>query len=187
MWSVWLVFCDYDFHSVLPLIKIRGLWKFPAGRDWLWGKLGLVLMDRVLLSKSLIQFSLDGQGCVLPYCLTWGQTVVEVMKIFVTSFKMSHACTPDHEAGHHRPAPPLKTPGHSQASLSQSLIGSLLLFPRSWCAQDFVFAFQESVFPILCKFYNQIPLASEVKFPGDSQSLCQVPRFGNQFWVLGLS
>ena len=28
------------------------------------GKLGLVLMGGVMLSKSLIQFSVDGQGCV---------------------------------------------------------------------------------------------------------------------------
>ena len=29
-----------------------------------WGKLGLVLMARAMLHKSLIQFSMDGQGCV---------------------------------------------------------------------------------------------------------------------------
>ena len=45
-------------------IRMRGLWKFPDGRDWLWGKLGLVLMGGAMLSKSLIQFSVDGQGCV---------------------------------------------------------------------------------------------------------------------------
>ena len=28
------------------------------------GKLGLVLIGRAMLSKSLIQFSVDGQGCV---------------------------------------------------------------------------------------------------------------------------
>ena len=30
------------------------------GRDWLWGKLGLVLMGGAMLSKFLIQFSVDG-------------------------------------------------------------------------------------------------------------------------------
>ena len=29
------------------------------------GKLGLVLMGRAMLSKSFIQFSVNGQGCVL--------------------------------------------------------------------------------------------------------------------------
>ena len=43
---------------------IRGLRKFPDGRDWLWQKLGLVLMGRTMFSKSLIQFSVDGWGCV---------------------------------------------------------------------------------------------------------------------------
>ena len=30
-------------------------------------------------------------------------------------------------------------------------------------------------FPVLWKYCNQIPLASKVKFPGDSQSLCWIP------------
>ena len=44
--------------------RIRDLWKLPDGRDWLRGKLGLVLMGGAMLSKSLIQFSVDGRGCV---------------------------------------------------------------------------------------------------------------------------
>ena len=43
---------------------LRGLWTLPGGRDWMWGNLGLVLMGRSMLSKSLIQLSVDGQGCV---------------------------------------------------------------------------------------------------------------------------
>ena len=43
-----------------------------------------------------------------------------------------------------QPTPPLETPGHSQASLDQSL-GSLLLFSGSWCAQGSVCALQESI------------------------------------------
>ena len=43
------------------------------------------------------------------------------------------------------PMPPPGTPGHSRASLGQSLVESLLLSSRSWCAQGFVCAFQESV------------------------------------------
>ena len=34
------------------------------GRDWLWGKLSLATVGRVMLSKSLIQFSADGWDCV---------------------------------------------------------------------------------------------------------------------------
>ena len=93
------------------------------------------------------------------------------MKIMGTSFKRPHAFTatlsaPDLAAGHRQPTSLPETPGHRQASLGQSLVGSVFLSPRSWCTQGFVCAIQESVSPILCKFCNQIPLASKVKFPG---------------------
>ena len=79
------------------------------------------------------------------------------MKIMATSFKRSHACTaalsaPDPAAGHRWPTPLPKTPGHSWASLGQSLVWSLLLSPGSWCSQGFVCALQESISPVLCKF-----------------------------------
>ena len=32
-----------------------------SGRDWLWGKPGLVLVVKAMLSKSLIQYSADGR------------------------------------------------------------------------------------------------------------------------------
>ena len=83
---------------------------------------------------------------------------MEVVKIMTTSFKMSHAHTatlsaPNPAAGHHQPTPPPETPGHSRASLGQSLVGSLLLAPGSWCTQGSVCALQESVCPVLCKFW----------------------------------
>ena len=43
--------------------------------------------------------------------------------------------------------------GHSRASLGQSLVGLLVLSPGSWCTQSFVCAFQESVSPVLRKFW----------------------------------
>ena len=50
--------------------------------------------------------------------------MVELTKIVETSFRRSHACTAqDPAAGHHQPTPSLKTPGHSRAGLSQSLVG----------------------------------------------------------------
>ena len=62
------------------------------------------------------------------------------MRIIATSFKRFHACTaalsaPNSAAGHRRPRPPLETPRHSGASLGQSLVGSLLLSPGSWCTR----------------------------------------------------
>ena len=96
-------------------------------------------------------------GCaVFPPCyLTSGQTMVEVVKIMATSFKKSHACTaalsaPNLAAGHLRSMPPLYTPGHSRACLDQSLMG---FFSGSWCTHGFVCALQESVSPVLCKFW----------------------------------
>ena len=60
---------------------------------------------------------------------------------------------PDPATGHWRPTPLPETPGHSQASLGESLVGSLLLSPGSWCTQGFVCALQESVSPVLFKFW----------------------------------
>ena len=103
-----------------------------------------------MLSKSLIQFSVDGWGCVASLLFTWGQTMVEIMKIMVTSFKRSHAHTatlsaPNPATCHHQPTPLPETPGHSWASLGQSLVGSLLLSPGSWCTQGPVCALPESI------------------------------------------
>ena len=80
--------------------------------------------------------------------------MVEAMKIMVTSFKRSHAGTailsaPSPAAGHHQPMPPLDIPGHSQASLSQCLVGhcSFVLGPG---AHNFLFVPSKSLFPQSC-------------------------------------
>ena len=83
--------------------------------------------------------------------------MVEVMKIMATTFKRSHALTaafsaPNPAADNCQPMPPQETPGHSRASLGQSLVGSLLLSPGSWYAQPSC-TLQESVSPVLCKFW----------------------------------
>ena len=75
-------------------------------------------------------------SCWLP----WGQIMVDVMK---TSFKRSHAGTAVLSAyypaaGHCWSMPPPETPRHPWASLGQSLVGSLLLSPGSWCTQVFL-------------------------------------------------
>ena len=102
-------------------------------------------------------------GAVFPPCM------VGVMLVMVTSFKVlmsvllySVPLTPCQAIV--EPTSLLETPGHSQASLTWSLVRSLLLSPGSWCAQGFVCALQESFPPVLWKFCNQIPLAFKVKF-----------------------
>ena len=98
-----------------------------------------------------------------PCSLASGQTMLGVMAI---SFKRTyvdgcsvvscdfgalpgenaHATAPrtvvfsssDPTTGHCQPMPPPETPGYSQASLAQSLIGSLLLSSGFWCTQGFM-------------------------------------------------
>ena len=81
------------------------------------GKLDLVLMGEAMLSKALIQVFVDGWSCVSSLLFAWGQTIVEVLKIMVTSFKRVHACiaivsAANTSAGHRQPTPLQETPGH---------------------------------------------------------------------------
>ena len=106
-----------------------------------------------MLCKSSIQCSVNGWGCVSSLLFNLGPTMVEVMKIMVTSFKRPHAPTatlsaPDPAAGHRRPPPPPETPAHSRAHLGQSPVGSRLLSPGSRCTR-FCLA-SKSLFPQSC-------------------------------------
>ena len=117
-------------------------------------------------------------GCV-PCCLTWDQTTVVVMKIKVTSLQKVHAHTaalsaPDPAMGHRWPRLRqrlLDTHGQAWVSLLWVLVGP---GPFSWVlvCRSFVCALPESFPPVLWKLCNLIPLASNVKFPGGSQSIC---------------
>ena len=66
---------------------------------------------------------------------------------FLQKISCMHCCTqcPGPAAGHCRHTAPLETPGHSEASLGQSFVGSLLLSPGSWCAQGSVCALHEYI------------------------------------------
>ena len=152
MWSICLVFCDCGFHSVCPLMDkdkrlMEAFWWETWGGNWVF-----FWMGRECSVNLWSNFLLKGGAMFPPCCLTWDQTMVEVMKIMATSFKsaLTAASVPP-VAGHHRPMP--ETPGHSWTSLGQSLVGSLLLFPVSWCTEGFVCALQDSVSPIIYKFW----------------------------------
>ena len=84
--------------------------------------------------------------------------MVEVMKTMVTSFKRSHdALLPSVSQPCSRPRQThtsAETPGHSWASLNQSLVGSLLLSPGPGCTQGSVCALQEPISAVLCKFWQ---------------------------------
>ena len=107
-----------------------------------------------MLSKSLIQFSVDGQGCV-PSLLfdlrpNYGGGNEDngnlLPKVPLTHYRTQcpWPCSRPQPT-----TPPLETLGHSQAGLGQSLVGSLFHSPGSWCAQGFLCALQESVSPVL--------------------------------------
>ena len=112
-------------------------------------------MGGAMLSKSLIQFSFEGRAVFPPCYLTWGQTMVEVMKITVTSFKRSHAHTaalsaPSPAAGHRRPTPPLRlldTHGQVWVSLLWGHC-SFLLGPS---VHKVLFVPSKSLFPQSCE------------------------------------
>ena len=116
-------------------------------------------MGRAMLSKSLIQFSVDGQGCVPSLLFDLRPNYGggnEDNGDLLQKVPCTHCCT-------QCPLPcsrPLSThasagdSGHSWASLGQSLVGSLVLSPESWCTQSFVCALQEFVSSTLCKFWQ---------------------------------
>ena len=79
-----------------------------------------------------------------------------------------------------------RLPNTHRLSLPQPLVASPLLFPGSWCAQDFACVLQVSLFPSSMEVCNQISLSFKVKFPGGSQSLCWIPRLGSLLWGLEL-
>ena len=116
-------------------------------------------MARAMLSKSLIQFSVDGWNCVPSLLFDLRPNYGGGNEDNGNLIQRSHAhsgtlSVPNPTAGHRRPTPLPETPGHSQTSLSQTLVGSLLLSPGSWCTQGSVCTLQESVSPVPCKFWQ---------------------------------
>ena len=123
------------------------------------GKLGLVLMGGAMFSKSLIQFSVDRlrKFCSLPVIYLGpnyggdnednGNLLQKVSCMYCYT-QCPQPCN----------RPPSTHPstgdsGHSQASLGQSPVGSLLLSPGSWCTQGCLCP-PRVYFPVLCTFWQ---------------------------------
>ena len=71
--------------------------------------------------------------------------VAQIMNFFKRSHANTHVLSALHATtGYFQPTPLPETPGPSQASLGQSLVGPLLLSPGSSSTQSFVCALQES-------------------------------------------
>ena len=116
------------------------------------------VLGSLLLSSGscCIKFCCALRESIFQSCVSSGSSVVELM---AASSKRAYAIPkaaalsePNPAAGHHQSMPLPKTPRHSRASPGQSLVGSLLLSLGSWCTQGSIYALQESVSPVLCKF-----------------------------------
>ena len=88
----------------------------------------------------------------------------------------------DPSAGHCWPTPPLETPGHSQASLAESLVEVIAPFPGSWSTQGFVCTLWASLVGMKfdCK-HDFAPATILLGFPGDSdgkESACSAGHLG---------
>ena len=89
-----------------------------------------------MVNKSFIQFSVDWWVCVIylkPNCGGGNEDNGDLLQKVPCMRCYTHCPSP--AAGHRRPTPAPETPGHPWASLRQSLVGSLLLSPGSWCTQ----------------------------------------------------
>ena len=141
LWSTWpvqLVFCDCDFHSVCPLMDED---KRLMEASW-W--------EGLAVGKTR---SCSGQGNAQkifnPIFCWWGNGG---KGDFLQKHLCQHTATPktvvvhtlDPTAGHCQPTSLLETPRHSQASLAQSLVRTLVLCLGFWCAQWIVCSLKES-------------------------------------------
>ena len=71
-----MVLLASSFCSLIE--EARGFCKLLDGTDLWWGKLGLALVGRALISNALIQLSADGWSCASPYWLAWGDSALGV-------------------------------------------------------------------------------------------------------------
>ena len=154
MWSDRLVFCDCGFQSVCSLMeKDKRLMEAFWWERLTEGETGVVLMGRAMHSKFLILFPIDGQGCVLSLLFDLRSNYGggdEDNGELLQKVSCTHWCAQCPQPWNR---PPPETPGHSWASLGQSLVGSLLLYPRS-CAHNFCLCPPRVCFPVLCKFWQ---------------------------------
>ena len=104
-----------------------------------------------MFSKSLIQFSLMGQGCVPSLLLDLRPNSVEVMRIMVTSFKRSHAAFSALTLQQATSDPGLfRRLLDTHGDIWVSFLWGHCSFSRVLCAQGLVCVLQESCFPQSC-------------------------------------
>ena len=78
-----------------------------------------------------------------------------------------------------------RRPSNTHRQVYFSLLWDRCFFPLNLVHTWFyLFPPRLSVSPVLQKFSNQILLSFKGRFPGDFQSLFQIPRWGNMMWSL---
>ena len=107
-----------------------------------------------MLSKSLIQFSVDGQGCVpsllfdlKPNCGGGNEDDGDLLPKAPCTHCRTQCSNP--AARHRKPTPLPETPGHSQASLDQFLQGHCSFLLGSG-GHKVLFVPSKSLFPLSC-------------------------------------
>ena len=156
------------------------------------GKIGSCSGDKAVFSKTLIQLSAN-EWVVLSPCLLFGLRQ-HSSGIYGLHSRVKDLCQ-------RAPLGPLLLvpPSPQQASANPHLHRRLsnntsrwVCFSLPWGHCSFSLALDaqknlfvpfpkmETLFPsLLWKSCNQISLAFKVKFPGDSQSICWIPRLGS--------
>ena len=128
MWSVWLVFCNCGFHSVCPLINKD---KRLVEASW-WEGLSVGESGSCSDRQGQAQYIFNPIFCWwVGLCFLPGRGNGGNDGLLQKDL-CQHATVPrtvafntlNPVAGHCWPKPPPETPGHPQASLAQSFVGS---------------------------------------------------------------
>ena len=148
-------------------------------------------MGGARLSKFLIQFSVDGWGCVPFLLFDLGPNYEggnEDNGDLLQKVPCMHCYTQCPQPCS-RPLPTHASVGDSCTFPGQVWVSllwghcSFLLGPGT---HQVLFVLSKNLFPQSC-VGSVIKSHFKVKLPGGSQSLCQIPRLGNLLWVLELS
>ena len=111
-------------------------------------------MGGAMLNKSLIQFSVDGWGCIPHLLFDLRPTMVDVMRIMATSFQRSQARTaalsaPSPAAGHCQPTP-LQRLLDTHRQVWVTLLRGHCTFLLGPGAHKVLFVPSKSLFPQFC-------------------------------------
>ena len=169
-------------------MRIRGLCELSDGRDWDVGK-----TRSCSGGQSLAQQNFNPLVCWWVFGLRWpslgvyrfyGKAKGDLQEdLCQDAFSQDFWCQCPYAWG--RPLPTSTSVGDAQTFTDWSgsvSCGVTVPFPQVLVCTGFVCALQEWSVWFPQAFGSSIPLAFKVRFPGDSQPLCQIPRLGSLMW-----